>query len=37
MEDYTTYELDDLYEILSQVQQAIELKEEGEEEGIDLA
>ena len=35
MEDYTTYELDDLYEILSQVQQAIELKEEPE--GIDKA
>jgi hypothetical protein len=36
MEDYTTYELDDLYEILSQVQQAIELKEE-DPEGIDKA
>ena len=36
MEDYTTYELDDLYEILSQVQQAIELKEE-DSEGIDKA
>ena len=29
MEDYTTYELEELYEIASQVQQAIELKEEG--------
>jgi len=37
MEDYTTYELDDLYEILSQVQQAIELKEEEDPEGIDKA
>ena len=27
MEDYTTYELEELYEIASQVQQAIELKE----------
>ena len=31
MEDYTTYELEELYEIASQVQQAIELKEEGED------
>jgi len=28
MEDYTRYQLDELYNILSQVQQAIELLEE---------
>ena len=30
--DYTEYELKDLYDILSQVSQAIELKEQEEEE-----
>ena len=30
MEDYTRYQLDELYNILSQVQQAIELLEEEE-------
>ena len=30
MEDYTEYELKDLYDILSQVSQAIELKKQEE-------
>ena len=32
MEDYTRYQLDELYNILSQVQQAIELLEEEKKE-----
>ena len=32
MEDYTQYELSELYDILSQVEQSIELKEEEEKE-----
>ena len=32
MEDYTQYELSELYDILSQVEQSIELKEEEEKQ-----